>query len=92
MAKAKQEVIEKPVGNIAVDLGIPELIDFENLGYLSSRPDVTLSQRARRAIKRLSITLDQQEARLSDGTLVRGHASKTISWLCERLADAVEPQ
>lgn len=73
---------------VVVDLGLPEVVDFEKLGYMSSRPEVVLSPEARRAVKRLALTLDQEEARLNDGTLVRGHASKTIAWLCERLADA----
>ena len=76
--------------SVVVDLGLPELVDFADLGSLSSRPEVVLSPSARKAVKRLSLTLDMTGAKLADGTLVRGHCSKTISWLCERLADAVE--
>ena len=78
-----------PKGNISVDLGLPSLVDLQGDGYLPSRPEVMLTKKARAAVKRLSLTLDQSGAKLSDGTQVRGSAQKTIVWLCERLADTL---
>ena len=75
--------------SVVVDLGLPGLVEYESLGYLPSRPEVILSPYAREAVKRLSLTLDMQGAKLADGTLVQGHCAKTINWLCERLADSI---
>jgi len=74
---------------IKIDLGFSDLVDLDVLGYLPSRPEVILTPKAREAVKRLALTLEQQEAVLSDGTQVRNSASKTIVWLCERLADSL---
>lgn len=76
--------------SVVVDLGLPSLVEWSDAGYLPARPEVFLSPVARKAVKRLSVTLDVNGAKLADGTLVRGHCSKTIAWLCERLADAVD--
>ncbi len=86
--EAPEETKAAQVGNLAVDLGIPGLVEFEHLGYIPHFADVKLTQPAREAVKRLSVTLDQNGARLSDGSLVKSSVPKTITWLCERLADA----
>ena len=79
----------KPTGNLSIDLGVSSLVEFEQMGYLPSRPEVTLTPKSRAAVKRLALTLEQQQATLSDGSQVRNSTSKTIAWLCERLAEAV---
>ena len=89
MAKRSQAKTSEPAGNISIDLGLPDLVEFENMGYLPSRPEVILTPKAREAVKRLALTLEMKEARLSDGTQVRNSTSKSIAWLCERLADGV---
>jgi len=89
MAKKSQSTASQPIGNVAVDLGLPALVDFENLGYMPSHADVRLTRNARDAVKRLAVTLDQHDAKLSDGSLVKSSVPKTIVWLCERLADSV---
>jgi len=76
--------------NLKVDLGVPSLIALEGEGYLPSRPEVVLTPKARSAVKRLSITLDQRGEKLSDGTLIRNSVQKSITWLCERLADSID--
>lgn len=83
------EVIPQVEGeNILVDLGISALIDLDG-GYIPSRPELDLTDKAKKAIKRLTLTLDQREARLSDGSIIGTSVSKTIVWLCERFADAI---
>lgn len=74
--------------NITVDLGFAELIDI-NGGYVSSRPELDLTPKARAAVKRLSLTLEQREATLSDGSQVRQSIPKAIVWLLERFADSI---
>jgi len=74
--------------NIKVDLGFAELIDI-NGGYVSSRPELDLTAKARAAVKRLSLTLEQREATLSDGSQVRQSVPKAIVWLLERFADSI---
>jgi len=74
--------------NITVDLGFAELIDI-NGGYVSSRPELDLTPKARAAVKRLSLTLEQREATLSDGSQVRQSVPKAIVWLLERFADSI---
>jgi hypothetical protein len=73
---------------IMVDLGIYAMVDLDG-GYIPSRPELDLTEKSRRAIKRLTLTLDQQEAKLSDGTIVGTSVAKSIVWLCERFADAI---
>ena len=75
--------------SVLVDLGIPSVVELEHPGYLPSRPEVVLSPYARRAVKRLAVTLDQSEATLQDGTLVKNSVQKSIAWLCEKLADSI---
>lgn len=91
--RAERPEVENPVQaeaqSIAVDLGLARLLEFENMGYTPAHAEVKLSQPARTAIKRLAVTLDQKEARLADGTLVKSSVPKSITWLCERLADAI---
>lgn len=82
------ETGNKASGNILVDLGFEELINL-NGGYIPSRPELDLTDKARGAIKRLSLTLDQREERLSDGSIVGTSVSRCIVWLCERFADSV---
>jgi hypothetical protein len=79
----------KPVGNLMVDLGVPSLVELDGLGYLPSRPEVMLTPKAQEAVKRLSLTLEHKNVKLSDGTQVRNSVQKTITWLCERLADSL---
>lgn len=74
---------------VTVQLGIPRLIELENPGYLPIRPEVSLTPRARLAVKRLALTLDVSGEKLGDGTLVKGSVQKTICWLCEKLADSI---
>jgi hypothetical protein len=64
------------------------MVDLDG-GYIPSRPELDLTEKARKAIKRLTLTLDQQEARLSDGTIVGTSVAKSIVWLCERFADSI---
>lgn len=73
---------------IMVDLGIDSMVDLDG-GYIPSRPELELTEKSRKAIKRLMLTLDQQEAKLSDGTVVGTSVAKSIVWLCERFADAI---
>ena len=94
MSMAKRTQTTKPEAqprrpkNIAVDLGIPQLVDFESLGYTPTFANVKLTKKGREAAKRLAVTLDQSGARLEDGTLVKNSIPQSIAWLCERLADA----
>lgn len=76
-ASARQRVIQ---------LGLESLIDFGG-GYIPSRPELDLIEKARRAVKRLSLTLDQRER---NG--YRGETSipKAIVRLCESLADSAD--
>jgi hypothetical protein len=83
-----QPQVMNEVESILVDLGISELIDLDG-GYIPSRPELDLTDKAKKAIKRLTLTLDQREARLSDGSIIGTSVSKTIVWLCERFADAI---
>lgn len=79
-----------PTGNLVVDLGIPEVVDLPNTGYIPSRPEITLGPRERKAIKRLAMTLDMSEATLKNGQLVKNSVQRTVAWLCERFADSLE--
>lgn len=74
--------------NILVDLGFQELVEFTG-GYVPSRPELDLTPKCREAIKRLALTLEQRQERLSDGSEIRGSVPKTIVWLCEKFAEAV---
>jgi hypothetical protein len=74
---------------IMISLGFSQLIDLDG-GYTPSRPELDLTDKARKAIKRLSLTLDQREERLSDGTVIGTSVAKSIVWLCERFADSIE--
>lgn len=83
-------VVPRQTGEtIKVDLGFSDMVDLDLLGYMPSRPEVILTEKARAAVKRLCVTLEQREAVLADGTHVRNSTSKTIVWLCEKLADSL---
>lgn len=88
VVKSEKPEVKAPVDEITVSLGFSELIDLDG-GYIPSRPELDLTDKARKAIKRLSLTLDQREERLSDGTVIGPSVAKSIVWLCERFADAV---
>ncbi len=84
----KPEAQPRSPKNIAVDLGVPSLVEFESLGYIPTFADVKLSPKGKAAVKRLALTLDQSGATLADGTLIKSSIPKTLAWMCERLADA----
>lgn len=87
--EAKPPETPKQTGKpIVVNLGIDAMVDLDG-GYIPSRPELDLTEKSRKAIKRLTLTLDQQEAKLSDGTIVGTSVAKSIVWLCERFADAI---
>jgi hypothetical protein len=88
VVRAEKPEAKPPTEEIMVNLGFGELIDLDG-GYIPSRPELDLTEKARKAIKRLSLTLDQREERLSDGTVIGPSVAKSIVWLCERFADAV---
>lgn len=90
--RTKGDDLRNGTGNLSVDLGIPALVDLDELGYLPSRPEVILSPDCRKAVKRLALTLERNEATLANGTLVRNSVQKSIAWLCERFAESVSPQ
>lgn len=66
-----------------------KLIDMEALGYCPYRADVIIPRSACSELKRLAMTLDANEATLSDGTLVKNSIPKTIAWMIERFAAQV---
>ncbi len=82
------KVGDKFAGPLMINLGISDLVEFTG-GYVPSRPELDLTPACREAIKRLALTLEQRQERLSDGTEIRGSVPKTIVWLCERFAEAV---
>lgn len=93
MAKAKQQkAVEAPVeaSTLKVDLGIKQMVDLKHLGYLPSRPELVLTKKAQEAVKRLMLTLERDEAKLSDGSQVRTSVPKAIVWLCERLSEVCD--
>lgn len=88
MAKSATQSLSKQ-SQITVPLGLSELLEFET-GYVPSRPELDLTAKCRNAVKRLALTLEIEEATLSDGSPVRNSIPKTIVWLLEKFADAVE--
>lgn len=75
-------------GPLMIDLGFKDLVEFSG-GYVPSRPELDLTPMCREAIKRLALTLEQRQERLSDGSEIRGSVPKTIVWLCEKFAAVV---
>lgn len=96
IAAASQEHGEKIIpsigdpydGPLMIDLGFKDLVEFSG-GYVPSRPELDLTPMCREAIKRLALTLEQRQERLSDGSEIRGSVPKTIVWLCEKFAAVV---
>lgn len=68
---------------------LSDLIEFESVGYIPMYANVQIPKRSRKALKRLAVTLDAQEARLSDGTLVKNSVPKAVAWLIEQFSKSI---
>jgi len=74
---------------IKVELGLSMLADLDPKAYTVTHAQIELTEKARTAIKRLSLTLAQKGARLSSGKICDTSIPFAVVWLCERFSEAV---
>lgn len=74
---------------ITVDIGISRLLELDPIAYTVTHAQIELTEKARSAIKRLSLTLAQKGERLSNGKICDTSVPFAIVWLCERFAESV---
>lgn len=89
-AGKKQKGTEKSEPYEVYALGlIDELVELENVGYCPTRAELRIPKTAIKAVKRLAVTLDAKEERLSDGTLVKNSVPRSIAWVLEKFAESI---
>lgn len=79
--------------SIMVDLGISDLIEINEeiaKAYAPVHAQIALSDAAKIAIKRLSLTLSSKGAKLSNGKVCDTSVPFAVQWLCERFAESVK--
>ena len=79
--------------SIMVDLGIADLIEINEeiaKAYAPVHAQIALSDAAKIAIKRLSLTLSSKGAKLSNGKVCDTSVPFAVQWLCERFAESVK--
>jgi hypothetical protein len=75
-------------GSIQIDLGLSRLIPIDPKAYCSAHAQIEMTEPARVAMKRLSLTLASSGERLSSGKVVGTSVANAIVWLCEKLAES----
>ena len=79
--------------SIMVDLGLTDLIEINEeiaKAYAPVHAQIALSDTAKIAIKRLSLTLSSKGAKLSNGKVCDTSVPFAVQWLCERFAESVK--
>ena len=74
--------------SILIDLGFSSLIAIDPKAYCSAHAQIEMTEPARVAMKRLSLTLASSGERLSSGKVVGTSVANAIVWLCEKLAES----
>lgn len=92
MTATKTKTSKTPKDQETFALGLlseDSMLDLESYGYCPVHVDFRLPQSSRESIKRLAMTLDSQEARLQDGTIVNS-VPKAVAWLCEQFSESIK--